>query len=218
MTYKNMKNSLDEKLEKTFNMQATLLAIEELAMDRALAKEEEFYYRVEAKKVREQISEFVFEIDSKWRDDRRLEFLEGELRVALRDVDKFKKMKNNMGELFFYDKKLRNAENNYKRLYIEYASIYGQRDDDSSMSEEALQVCREVSIEDINPYQMKPGGRNRLLSQCPFHDDKTPSGWVFEGNSFHCFGCQANGQNAIDFIMKLNNLSFLEAVNYLKKY
>ena len=57
-------------------------------------------------------------------------------------------------------------------------------------------------------------GRNYVCS-CPFHSEKTPSCTVFtDTQSFYCFGCQAGG-DVITFIMKAENLDFLEAVKLL---
>jgi DNA primase len=50
---------------------------------------------------------------------------------------------------------------------------------------------------------------------CPFHNEKTPSFYVVEDkNFFHCFGCGAHG-DAIGFVMRADNLDFLEAVEKL---
>lgn len=50
---------------------------------------------------------------------------------------------------------------------------------------------------------------------CPFHHEKTPSFTVDERRgTFHCFGCGAHG-NAIDFVMRTENLGFREAVERL---
>jgi DNA primase len=50
---------------------------------------------------------------------------------------------------------------------------------------------------------------------CPFHHEKTPSFYVVEDkNFFHCFGCGAHG-DAIGFVMRADNLDFLEAVERL---
>jgi DNA primase len=50
---------------------------------------------------------------------------------------------------------------------------------------------------------------------CPFHSEKTPSFYVVEDkNFFHCFGCGAHG-DAIGFVMRADNLDFLEAVEKL---
>jgi DNA primase len=50
---------------------------------------------------------------------------------------------------------------------------------------------------------------------CPFHNEKTPSFYVVEDKGFfHCFGCGAHG-DAIGFLMRADNLDFLEAVERL---
>lgn len=50
---------------------------------------------------------------------------------------------------------------------------------------------------------------------CPFHSEKTPSFTVTPDKGlFHCFGCGASG-NLITFVMKYNNLSFIDALKYL---
>jgi DNA primase len=50
---------------------------------------------------------------------------------------------------------------------------------------------------------------------CPFHHEKTPSFYVVEDKSFfHCFGCGAHG-DAVGFVMRADNLDFLEAVEKL---
>jgi hypothetical protein len=46
---------------------------------------------------------------------------------------------------------------------------------------------------------------------CPFHSDKNPSFSVNEDKGvFHCFGCGESG-DVVDFIMKLDGLSFRDA-------
>src|ERR1700751_449433 len=50
---------------------------------------------------------------------------------------------------------------------------------------------------------------------CPFHHEKTPSFYVVEDKSFfHCFGCGAHG-DAIGFVMRRDNLDFIEAIEKL---
>ncbi len=50
---------------------------------------------------------------------------------------------------------------------------------------------------------------------CPFHSEKTPSFTVSEEKGFyHCFGCGAHG-DAIGFVMRMEGLSFPEAVERL---
>lgn len=63
---------------------------------------------------------------------------------------------------------------------------------------------------------LKPSGSN-FKALCPFHDEKTPSFVVSpEKQIFHCFGCGASG-NVINFVQKIENISFIEAVKILAK-
>ena len=62
--------------------------------------------------------------------------------------------------------------------------------------------------------QLKRRGRN-LVGLCPFHGEKTPSFNIYtENGSFYCFGCGAGG-DVITFIMKIENLDYMEAVKFL---
>jgi len=61
---------------------------------------------------------------------------------------------------------------------------------------------------------LKKAGRNHLGS-CPFHKEKTPSFTVnSEKQIFYCFGC-GQGGNVYSFLMKINNMTFPEAVRHL---
>lgn len=61
---------------------------------------------------------------------------------------------------------------------------------------------------------LRKAGRN-YLGLCPFHQEKTPSFNVSpEKQMFHCFGC-GEGGNGVSFLMKLNHLTFPEAVRQL---
>jgi DNA primase len=57
-------------------------------------------------------------------------------------------------------------------------------------------------------------GRN-MKGRCPFHQERTPSFTVSaERQTFHCFGC-GEGGDAFTFVMKAENLQFMEAVEKL---
>lgn len=58
---------------------------------------------------------------------------------------------------------------------------------------------------------LKPAGKN-YKARCPFHPDDTPSLMVSpEKGLWHCFGCGAGG-DAITFLMRIERLSFQEAL------
>lgn len=50
---------------------------------------------------------------------------------------------------------------------------------------------------------------------CPFHNEKTPSFHISGSkNLYHCFGC-GKGGSAIQFVMDIENLSFVDALYFL---
>lgn len=63
---------------------------------------------------------------------------------------------------------------------------------------------------------LKRAGRS-YKGLCPFHDEKTPSFNVNpDRQSFYCFGCHEGG-DAFAFLMKTENLTFIEAVRSLAR-
>ena len=61
---------------------------------------------------------------------------------------------------------------------------------------------------------LKRTGKN-YKGLCPFHKEKTPSFVVSEEKQFYkCFGCGESG-DVITFVMKRDNMSFAEAIEYL---
>ena len=61
---------------------------------------------------------------------------------------------------------------------------------------------------------LKKAGSN-FTGLCPFHSEKTPSFTVFpKGENYFCFGCEAAG-DVITFIMKMENLDYLQALEFL---
>lgn len=83
---------------------------------------------------------------------------------------------------------------------------------------EDLETVRERSrIEDVvgAHVTLRRGGGGSLTGLCPFHDEKTPSFHVTPARGYyHCFGC-GEGGDVFDFVQKINNVSFTEAVEYL---
>lgn len=63
---------------------------------------------------------------------------------------------------------------------------------------------------------LKKSGKN-YFGCCPFHNEKTPSFSVSqEKQIFHCFGC-GEGGNVVTFLMKVENIGFVDAIQILAK-
>ena len=61
---------------------------------------------------------------------------------------------------------------------------------------------------------LKRAGSN-YQAPCPFHSERTPSFTVFTATkSFYCFGCGAGG-DVISFVMRAENVDYVEAVKIL---
>ena len=61
---------------------------------------------------------------------------------------------------------------------------------------------------------VKKRGRTYVCC-CPFHSEKTPSCTIYpENQSFYCFGCGVGG-DAINFVRKMDNVGYLDAVQIL---
>lgn len=55
--------------------------------------------------------------------------------------------------------------------------------------------------------------RNKMVV-CPFHSDKNASMKIYDNNTFHCFGCGANG-DIIDFVQLMENCDFIKAMEII---
>ena len=84
-------------------------------------------------------------------------------------------------------------------------------------SDELLEEVRSRNdiIDVISQYVvLKRSGRN-YFGLCPFHNEKSPSFSVSPDKQiFHCFGCGVGG-NVFHFIMKIENINFVESVQLL---
>ncbi|MEW8972652.1 MAG: DNA primase [Tissierellaceae bacterium] len=87
----------------------------------------------------------------------------------------------------------------------------------SYISDETIEKVKDRCdiLEIVSDYvPLKKSGAN-YLGLCPFHNEKTPSFTVSDTRQFyHCFGC-GEGGDSISFIMKKENMDFVEAVKFL---
>ncbi|KRA29404.1 MULTISPECIES: DNA primase [unclassified Nocardioides] len=82
------------------------------------------------------------------------------------------------------------------------------RDEDIAAVRERARIDEVVS----SYVTLRNAGGGSQKGLCPFHDEKSPSFHVTPSrNFFHCFGCQEGG-DVFTFLMKIDGLSFSEAV------
>ena len=79
--------------------------------------------------------------------------------------------------------------------------------------EEIKARCDIASV--IGDYiKIQPSGQN-YKALCPFHVEKTPSFHISTAKQvYKCFGC-GEGGDVINFVMKMENLDFMDAVRLL---
>ena len=85
--------------------------------------------------------------------------------------------------------------------------------------EQIERLKREVSLQRLVEgmgITLKKHGKD-YLGLCPFHDDKEPSLVISpEKNLWHCLGACQTGGSVIDWVMKIEGVSFRQAVELLQ--
>jgi hypothetical protein len=173
------------------------------------------------KEVKDKIIELKKEVDIRIQREGRLGFLSNIIPPIVAQIKNFEEAKEILGDYWppKWENELKDCERKYKKLYIEYATLKGyQQSDDNTISDDILQRCREVPIAELIDGETWDAGNGRKRSRCPFHNEQTGSFFIFPDNSYHCFGCNAHGNNAVDFITKSLNLNFIQTIDYLKKF
>ena len=85
----------------------------------------------------------------------------------------------------------------------------------SLIPEAKIQEVRErldmIALVQRHGVELKKSGRS-YKGRCPFHQEKSPSFYVWpEEKRFKCFGCQAGG-DAISFVQRLLGKPFVDTV------
>ena len=86
------------------------------------------------------------------------------------------------------------------------------------INEDDIAAVRDrARIEDIvGSYVTLRSAGGTMRGLCPFHDEKTPSFQVTPSRGYwYCFGACAEGGDVIEFMRKIDNLTFVEAVERL---
>lgn len=82
-----------------------------------------------------------------------------------------------------------------------------------SSIDEVLRRCDIVDI--VSSYVTLRRNGSDFSGLCPFHREKTPSFHISADKQlFYCFGCGTGG-NLIDFVMKAENLDFVDTIKFL---
>lgn len=84
-------------------------------------------------------------------------------------------------------------------------------------AEDIATVKERSSLEDVvrEHVTLRHAGPGSMKGLCPFHDERTPSFTIRPAvGAYHCFGC-GEGGDVIEFVMKVEHLSFTEAVERL---
>jgi len=111
---------------------------------------------------------------------------------------------------------LLNAINNLQRQirnkrYLKKPAVEG---DNGRITADDVVKAKEVPIEGLFSGQLRKVG-NKMTGCCPFHSESNSSFTIYlDQNKFYCFGCSA-GNDAIDFVMKRDQINFIEAVKKL---
>lgn len=79
-------------------------------------------------------------------------------------------------------------------------------------SDRREQIKSRLTIADVISKYSPSSEIKKDLMHCPFHTEKTASFKIYQNNnSFYCFGCGAGGDQ-INFVAKMLNLSYYEAL------
>lgn len=110
-------------------------------------------------------------------------------------------------DLLIIDKKMQRLQRFLKPVSNKTKSL-------DRVSNEDIESAKNVPIESLIDQKFRRSGNN-LVGLCPFHNENTPSFYIYvNDNRGWCFGCNQGG-DAIVIAMRLHDLSFKEAIQYL---
>lgn len=110
-----------------------------------------------------------------------------------------------------YDYQLKKLFKHYTKLEKRidatiFARDFPAQEHSDTVTQQHIDNAREYPIEQLLDTPIRRG-----MTNCPFHQDKTPSFSVKKYNRYKCFSCGEAG-DTIDLYMKLHNVDFLTAV------
>lgn len=122
------------------------------------------------------------------------------------------------GVSIYYNRAVEQKEKLERQLKIlewQRKICLGKVDDDKLEFAKRIEIAKQVPIGDILQTPESNGSRAMGFYLCPIHNEKTESlCWYKKDNRFKCFGCNQGG-DVIDLYMKVNNVTFNEAIRQL---
>lgn len=120
---------------------------------------------------------------------------------------------------YFLANKIVEIDKHLKRLLYQQQLISSKSNLKPSQIDwtELKQRAKNIPLEEIALPHLEKVKRigNRIVACCPFHDDEHPSFNIYlNTNSYFCFSCNSSG-DSISFKMKIDGLSFREAIRSL---
>ena len=105
-------------------------------------------------------------------------------------------------------------DKNIARLQRFLQPVVNEPKQSNTITDNQIEDARSIPIESLLNQEFRRSGSN-LVGRCPFHDENTPSFYIYvQENRGWCFGCNKGG-DAIDIVMCLHDFNFRDAVQYL---
>lgn len=163
------------------------------------------YHKVEWPKVLASIQEWVEEFPKEFRDECRQRYLREEIeRTRAAFFEGCKELSKRTDTLTYRSEMyLEYLEKRLYRLGMDVKIVVGKAE---GITPEKIAHARQYPIDRL--LKVRHG-----MAQCPFHRDRHPSMDVRK-NFYHCYSCNQTG-DVIDLVMKKDNVSFKQAIDYL---
>lgn len=152
----------------------------------------------------------AFEVPLPWAIERRLSFLDTELRKFGDEMGRLKGLKSQYpGEVekVLLDWVIDGRSKECRSVEFEINGLRYERTNKSGITDAMIEGAKEYPFENLLELQKRGNIR------CPFHEDKHPSASI-KNNKLHCFSC-GRTWNPIDFVMEKEGIGFKEAVERL---
>jgi len=190
------------------------------------------YHKTQLRALKAHFSAFKGTLEPNYIRYCRMKYLESKLKEAYEKINILRELKEKKypdnelvlvyagkNKIFFLDDGIKQIQKSADKWYKGH-QILKNNDNDTKEQiyekrRELVERCKNIPIEDLlNTEIVITGDRKKTV--CPIHNENTPSFFIFKDNTYHCFGCQAHGFNAIDFVIEWKGLDFNRALDYLR--